>query len=51
MSRRYDVGFCDAYRILKGNYVFRYSLLMFVLCVMDDYSLTIVVAPSVCISS
>jgi hypothetical protein len=37
------VGFRDTCRILEGDNVFWDSLLMFVLCVKDDYSRTIVV--------
>jgi hypothetical protein len=51
ISRRYDVSFRDACRTLEGDDVFWDSLLKFVLYAMNDYSHTIVVAGSICISS
>jgi hypothetical protein len=51
MSRQYDVDFCEACHILEGDNVFWDSLLTIVLCIMDDYTHTIFVTSSMCISS
>jgi hypothetical protein len=51
VSRRYAVGFRDACLVLEGDNVFWDSLLMFALYVTNDYSRTIVVTSSICVSS
>jgi hypothetical protein len=50
MSHWYDVGFWDACRILEDDNVSWDSLLTVFLCVMDDYTRTIGVTSSICIS-
>jgi hypothetical protein len=45
MSCRYDVGFMIL--VTEGDNAFWDSLLMFVLCAMDDYSRTIVTSSGV----
>jgi hypothetical protein len=45
------VRFHDACHILKGDNILCDSLLTFVLCVMNNYSCTIVVTSSICIFS
>lgn len=50
MSRQYDVGFRDVCHILEGDDVFWNLLLMPILYVTNDYSRTIVVVSSICIS-
>jgi hypothetical protein len=42
VSLRCDVGFCDTCLMLQGDKISWDSLLICVLCVMDDYSRTIV---------